>query len=994
MRFRFDGRQYTGLRGDTLASALLANGVRIVGRSFKLHRPRGVFGAGAEEPNAIVEVGAGPRRTPNLKATEVELYDGLVARSVNSWPSARFDLVAATGWFSRFLPAGFYYKTFMWPGWRWFEGAIRGMAGLGKAPLVADPDRYESRHHHCDVLVVGAGPAGLGAALAASASGARVVLAEQGNDLGGSLRWQRSDIEGAPAPAWVEQARAQLTARPEVLVLTRTTAFGAYDHGFVGLVERVIDHLGTAAPTWLPRERLWNVRAASVVLATGAIERPLVFPQNDRPGVMLAGAVREYLNRFAVRPGRRAVVLTNNDSAYQTAFDLFDAEVAIEAIVDVRQRAGGAETHGATRRGIPVLHGHAAIGTRGRGGIRAIQIAELAADGSGLAAKRAYLRCDLVCSSGGWSPAVHLFSQSRGTLRYDAARACFVPDVAGQAVRCVGAANGHFSLGECLEEGYAAGLAAASADAGSGSPPDTNQPANANHAPSTTKLPDAEPITAMWRTPTQGSRGSRAAHRKQWVDLQNDVTDQDIALAYREGMHSIEHVKRYTTSEMAIDQGKTSGINTLGILAELQGRDIASIGTTRFRPPYTPVTFGALAGRDLGEFYRPRLQLPTRRRHREAGADFDDYGGWQRPRAYRRDGETEPQAIAREIRLVRTAVGLFDNSPLGKFDVAGRDAAHFLTRIYANAVARLKPGRCRYGVMLAEDGHLLDDGVVARIAADHFFLTTTSANAAQIWTWLEEWRQCEWPELDVLVTPQTGQWANLTIAGPRARDTLQQLAPNLDCSNEALPFMSFRTTRIVGVEARVFRVGYSGELSYEINIPRTYADALWSSLNAAGSQFGLAPYGLEAGLQMRMEKGYPHVGTDTDATTTPVDLGMAGLFARKQEDFIGRRSLLRPHLAGPDREQLVGLEVADERGIPVGALLIEPGERRPPLRAEGRVTSACRSTTLQRPIALALLRRGRERMGEEVRAWSKGRWFTGRVVAPAFYDPAGERLNG
>ncbi len=967
LSFTFEGAAMSGYAGDTLASALIANGVSTVARSFKYHRRRGVFAAGAEEPNAIVQVGSGAYTVPNLKATQVPLYEGLVARSVNCWPSIDIDLGVAVQAIARFLPAGFYYKTFKWPNWRIFEPIIRRAAGLGTAPRDADPDHYDKAHAHCDVLVVGAGPAGLVAALATGRAGARVILADEQTELGGSLLFEDDAIDGAPAAAWVESIARELTALREVTIFKRTTVFGYYDHNALGAVERLALP-GAPVEDARPAERLWKIRARRVILATGAHERPIVFAGNDLPGVMLAAAVRHYIRRYAVAPGSRAVVFTNNDDGYRTALVLADAGVAVAAIVDPRAAPQGALPRQARSLGITVLDGRVVVRARGRARVEAVEVADLASRSA------QWIDCDLLAVSGGWTPAVHLHCQSGGRPKFDPRLAAFVPGPSVQAERSVGAAAGVFALGEILTQAAEAGTKAqAEIGVAATSPP----------SPHVARVDEA-PIFPLWQV--KSSTGGKA-----WVDLASDVTADDVALAARENYVAIEHLKRYTTTGMAIDQGKTSNVNALALLGQMTGREIPAVGTTRFRPPYDPVTMGALAGRERADLHRARLRLPMHDWHVAAGAAFEDYGGWQRPTAYPTNGETLDAAIQREARQVRRAVGIFDGSPLGKIEIEGPDAATLLDRIYVGTVSTLAVGRTRYGLMLNENGIIIDDGVVTRAAPNRFIVGTTSAGANRIAQVCEEWLQCEWPQLKVFATPVTHQWAVITLTGPRARDVLAAIGTDIDLAPAAFPHMHFRQGRVGGVAARVFRVSYTGELAFEINVPARAAPALWVRLVDVGQRFDLAPFGVESLMVLRIEKGYLHVGSETDGTTVPDDVGMGQAVARKTSDFIGRRSLSRPEATREGRLQLVGLLGADEaRVLPAGAHVVRAGAG----VSDGYVTSSCFSPTLGRGVALAMIRDGRRRTGESVTVFDQGSRARARVVAPCFFDPEGKRLDG
>ena len=944
LRFIFDGRQYEGHPGDTLASALLANGARIVARSWKFHRPRGVFAAGMEEPSALVQVGPREAGEPNRRATDIALHDDLVASSQHASPSLKFDLAAPVGWLAALFPAGFYYKIFfrfpaLWR--RVWEPLLRRKAGLGRVPQTPDPARADKTHVHCDVLVVGGGPAGLAAALAAGRSGARVILAEADCELGGALLRRPSQVDAG----WLPQVAAELEALPEVRVLTDTVVFGRYDGNHLMAAERGA------------RPRLWHIRARRVVLASGAIERPLVFPGNDRPGVMLAGAVETYVNRYAVAPGRRAVLFTNNDDAYHAAAALKAAGVTVAAIVDLRTEPGAPVR--ALVEGVAIHAGHAVVGTRGRRGLRRITIRPLAGGTS------RSLACDLLAVLGGWNPAVHLFAHTGDRLHYDETLAAFVPNTTDAAIEPVGASRGSFDLAACLAEGAAAGMSAAAACGFAASAPALPVVSSAVETP-------LEPI---WLIP--GDDG-----RKSFVDLHNDVTAADIALAAREGMTAIEHTKRWTTLGMGTDQGKTGNIPGLAILSQQLGRAIAETGTTTFRPPYVPVGFGLLAGRARGQFFDPVRRTPMHDWHVAAGAVFEDVGQWKRPRYYPRPGEDMDAAVRRESLAAHDSAALLDASTLGKIEVSGPDTARFLQQMYINRWTNLPVGRCRYGVMCRDDGMVFDDGVGTRLAPDRFFVTTTTGNAGAVLDWFEEWLQTEWPQLEVFCTSLTEEFANLTLVGPSARQVLDALAPRLDLG--AFPFMAMREADVAGIPARIFRVSFSGELSYEINVPATAGMALWEKLIKAGA----VPYGTEAMHVLRAEKGYFVVGQETDGSVTPLDLGLRV----KQEDFLGRRSLLRPDTARADRKQLVGILPDDPNTVLAEGtqLIAEPRS----MAMIGHVTSSYFGARIGRGFALALVKGGRDLHGEPIWAWHAGGVTPAHICPPVFYDPEGRRRDG
>jgi len=977
LRFSFDGRRFAGFAGDTLASALLAHGVQLLGRSFKYHRPRGILAAGAEEPSALVSVRRDQARyTPNLRATEVELYEGLEAHSQNRWPSLAFDVGAISDLLAPLLPAGFYYKTFMWPRRAWkalYEPYIRAAAGLGRAPSEADPDRYANRYAHCDVLIAGAGPSGIAAALAAGANGARVILCDQQAQFGGSLL----DDADPSAGSWLAHSLESLRSHPRVTLLARTTAFGYFPHNLIALNQRLTDHLQNPA-AGQPRERCWQVRAREVVLATGAIERPLVFPGNDRPGIMLAGTARSLLTRYAVIPGTRAVLITACDEAYRAALELQQAGITIAMIGDVRARADGAWAQAARDAGLPVQTQTTVLGTRGRLRVKAIQLARLDAQRRLIGAVHSY-DCDLVLMSGGFTPSVHLHSQSRGKLAWDDTVQSFVPTQSAERTRSAGACRGVFSLSGARDDGTAAGAAAARAAGFAGGP--------------TAPVPERDGAMAGFAGALplpQGALGSKA-----FVDWQNDVTTRDLALATREGFVSIEHIKRYTTTGMATDQGKTSNLNALGFVAQQLDKPIAEVGLTTFRMPYTPVSFGSFAGFTRGELFDPVRTTPTHEWAVRHGAVFEDVGLWKRARHFPQRGEDMDAAVARECRAVRSACGLFDASTLGKIEVVGPDAVSFMNRMYANAWDSLAVGRCRYGVLLGEDGFVLDDGVVARTAEDRFHVTTTTGGAARVLALMEDYLQTEWTQLRVWLTSTSEQWAVIALQGPLSRRVLQELVEGVDLSAAAMPHMSVARCRIRGVPALLFRVSFTGELGFEVNVPSDFALAVWQAIHQAGAAHGLTPYGTEAMHVLRAEKGYIIVGQETDGTVTADDVGLGWALGKNKPDFVGKRSLARPALCASDRKQLVGLFTTDPQLVlEEGTQVMQSPGQRPPLRAIGHVTSSYHSATLDRSIALALIAGGRARLGQALSVWTAGGEVAVEVTSPVFYDPQGARLNG
>ena len=965
LAFHYDGKRYEGYAGDTLASALLANGIHLVARSFKYHRPRGIYSAGAEEPNALVQLGSGAKSEPNTRATTLELYEGLVARSQNCWPSVGFDVGATASLFSAFLPAGFYYKTFMWPPsprwWLKYEHLIRGAGGMGRAATQSDPDRYEHQYAHCDVLVIGGGPAGLAAAHAAAMTGARVIVCQQSHRF-------------VDAKTTLDALRRL----PDVTLLSRTTAFGYYDDTLVGAVERVTDHMSDPPPH-LPRHRMWMIRAKAVVLASGAIERGIAYAGNDRPGTMVAGATLRYVKRYGVRLGTRAVIFANNDAAYATALGLHEAGVSVAAIVDPRSKSkiDAALLENVSAAGLTLHAESIVVRARGRLRVSGIDVMPLAGGAS------TSIACDLVAISGGYSPTVHLFSQARGSLEYEPTIASFLPKASSLPIAAVGAANGRFSLAGAVADGTAGGLAAANR-AGFA----------AERSASATVVRDEPPPSTgpLWASPWPNPRG------KAFVDLQNDVTIADIALAAREGYESVEHLKRYTTLGMGTDQGKTSNVMGLALMAQQLGVSIPEVGTTTFRPPYTPVTLGAFPGHAHGVHVEPTRYSAMHAWHEQRGARFVNAGLWKRPHSYPREDESEDDAANREARNVRENVGIVDVSTLGKIELQGRDVVELLNRIYTNRFDTLPVGRCRYGVMLRDDGIVRDDGTTSRLDETHFLMTTTTANAAAIMQHIERLLQVDWPDLEVYATSVTENWAAAALAGPKSRDVLARLV-DIDVSNDALPFLGVARARLKSasgpIPVRVFRISYSGELAYELHVPAHRGRALWEAVIETGQPLGIMPYGTEAMNTLRVEKGHVVVGSEIDGRTTAADLGMEKL-VNPNKWCIGKALLARSALNAPDRWQLVGLIAQDDARIPRGAKLVADTNRPPPNPMVGHVTSWCFSPNLNAWIALALVAGGRSRHGEILWAVSPlaGAKVRVKVGPPCFIDPDGGRLRG
>ncbi|MFJ4256375.1 sarcosine oxidase subunit alpha family protein [Pseudomonas monteilii] len=977
VRFRFDGKEYVGKEGDTLASALLANGVGIVGRSFKLHRPRGLMGSGLEEPNGLVRLETGRFAEPNVRATLVPLYEGLQAFSQNAWPSVQFDCLGALDYAHKLFPASFYYKSMMWPNWGFYEKFVRPIAGLGKAPEGNDAQRYQKRNIHCDILICGGGPAGLSAALEAGRSGAKVVLVDDQESFGGALKSETYLIDGESANAWATRAVNHLSLLPNVTLLPRTTVSGYYENNFVSAVERVTQHLGPKAPLNQPRERLWRIRAEQVILATGSIERPLVFPNNDRPGIMLASAVRSYANRFGIVPGQQVVVATNNDNAYRTVFDLHDLGIKGITVVDARLKISGSISSALSNRNIKLYQGYAVSDATGSKKLSSIQIARHAGEGL-LDNEQLTVACDLLAISSGWTPTIHLFSQAGGKLRYDQPSAALVPESCSQNLAVVGSANGTWALADCIAEGQKTALATLKQL--------KIEPASTNAVGVVSGEDMGFSIEPYWYTKNRRTD-------KQWLDFQYDVKVADIELAVRENFVSVEHVKRYTTGGMSVDQGKTSNFNILAILAELCGKPLPNVGTTRFRPPYQPVTMGTFAGPTLGKAYSAWQELPAHAWHVKRGAHFADYG-WKRPEYYPRGSENKLEATLREVNTVRKSVGVFDGSPLGKIEVFGPDAGVFLNRMYVNNIESLKVGFARYALMTNENGILIDDGVIVRLEQDRFLVHATSGAAPRVFLAMEECLQNHWPDLQVFVNNVTTQWGNVTVSGPQARAVVQQLESDIDFGAEAFPHMHFRAGTIQGIPVRVLRASFTGEATYEISIPVRYVESLFEAVFEAGQPFGITPYGIEALEMMRTEKGYLHIGGDTDGSTNPIDVGFAKIIEKKQGDFIGRRSLQREADNESSRFQFVGLEAVDpSQLLPVGGHVVDSLTPSIPAKSRGYVTAACLSPTLGRSVGLGIVTNGASRIGEEIYVFARGKTHAARIVSPSHYDPKGEKLN-
>ena len=967
LTFSFDGKDYRGHPGDTLASALIGSGVRLMGRSFKYHRPRGPLSAGSEEPNAIVELRTGARREPNTRATTAELYEGLTASSQNRWPSLAFDAMGINDSLSPFFAAGFYYKTFMWPKAFWeklYEPAIRRAAGLGSLSMEVDPDVYDKGFLHCDLLVIGGGPAGLSAALTAGRAGARVILAEEDFVFGGRLNAETQSLDDAPARDWVDATVAELASMKNVRLMRRTNVFGAFDHGIYGALEKVSDHL-SVPPQGAPRQMTWRIYAGRALLCAGAIERPIAFEKNDRPGIMLAGAMRAYANRWAVCPAPRVAIFTNNDDGHRTATDLRAKGIDVAAVIDVRSDAPDAGD-------VEVLRGAHVVDTSGRLGLKSISVRTAAGD-------LRQIECGALGVSGGWNPNLGLTCHQRGRPAYDEAIAAFVPRDCPPGMRVAGAVTGGFSTAAALSQGANEAVAAL---------------ADLGYAAAPAESPRAEDapvrISAFWHVEEGKGRA--------WVDQQNDVTVKDIRLAHQENFRSVEHLKRYTTLGMATDQGKTSNVLGLAVMAQISGQTIAQTGTTIYRPPTLPIAIGALAGRSREENFRPVRLTPSHRWASEQGASFVEAGQWLRPQMFPKGGETDwRQTVAREVTGTRESVGICDVTSLGKIDVQGADAADFLNRVYCNAFAKLPVGKVRYGLMLREDGIAMDDGTTARLSETHFVMTTTTANAAPVFRHLEFCRQCLWPDLDVQLISTTEAWAQFSVAGPNARKLLQKVVdPDFDISNAAFPFMACGAVAVCGgLRARLFRISFSGELAFEIAVPTRYGDALIRALMAAGEEFDAVPYGTEALGTMRIEKGHA-AGSELNGTTTAQNLGMGRMVSEKK-DSIGAVHSRREALIADDVVMLVGLRPTDRsQRLVAGAHLIAGGRTASAENDEGYLTSVTHSPSLGHAIGLGFLKAGAMRTGEVLRAVNPlgQSEVEVEVVSPHFIDPEGERLRG
>jgi len=981
--FYFDGKKYFGYKGDTLASALLANNVHLIGRSFKYHRPRGFLSAGVEEPNGIFQLENDNLTEPNRRATEVLLYEGLTATSQNRWPSIKFDFGAINDFLSPFFPAGFYYKTFMWPPtfWRKYEFLIRHAAGLGKSPQTDDPHQYEHFHYHCEVLIVGSGVSGLYAAEMAADQGLKILLVEQEDELGGSLLSDQDSekkINNLTLSEWKKKILNNLKIKTNIKIIKSTTLFAYMHYNYLLAIQDMHPLDGLKKKNNI-RQIIWKIRAKKVILATGSIERPLTFDNNDRPGIMLANSASKFLNYYGVRLANEMILFTNNDAAYQTAIDFHQKGIKVKAIIDVRNYNESCIIKKAESLGIKIYYNYAVTNTSGRLKIKSVTINKIDDSVKKIVGPTSIIKCDFLCVSGGWTPTVHLFTQSRGKLIYRDHDGAFIPHQPFQDTISIGACNGTFHLKEILDETFTKIKEILISY-------NNSSKINQKYKSKTVKNNQHK---HAWLIPSSKHLGKT----KMFIDLQNDVTTKDIKIALREGYQSIEHVKRYTTTGMATDQGKTSNINALGIISDTTNKKINDLGTTTFRLPYTPVTFGALAGRHIKEFFDVERKTPIHSWHVDNKALFEDVGQWKRAWYYPKYNENMHVAVNREVKATRDSLGILDASTLGKIDIKGRDVREFLNLIYTNAWSKLEIGKCRYGIMLGDDGMIIDDGVTTRINENHYIMTTTTGNAANVLNKLEDWLQTEWPKLQVYLTSVTEQFGTISLNGPKARNVMQKISPSHDFSKEKFPHMSFQNVNIDNVSCRVMRISFTGELCYEINVPSSYANSAWEKCIKEGKEFNITPYGTEAMHVLRAEKGYMIVGQETDGSVTPVDLGMNWILNKEKYDFIGKRALSRSNTIRKDRKQLVGLLTKDPKEILEEGVQLVEKETSTPMTMVGHVTSSYYSPNLGRSFALALVKGGLNKRGFKLLAPMPNKTIEVKITNPVFIDPHNERLS-
>ena len=980
--FRFNGKTYFGYKGDTLASALLANDIHLVGRSFKYHRPRGIMTAGSEEPNAIVQLHNNTSRTePNVRATEIEIYDGLEASSQNCWPSVNFDMGGINNFLSPILPAGFYYKTFMWPAsfWEKYEYFIRKSAGLGKSPMEPDPDIYEHRYVHCDLLIIGAGISGIIAAKTAAKNGYKTLLVEEKSYLGGSTIYQNSEhfkINNQISSSWLEKEINEIKKIKNLEIKTRTSIAAFHGYNFLLARENLTDHLPLEQRNKRTRQRLLKIRAKKVITATGSLERPLIFDNNDRPGILLSSAIHKYANLFGVACGEKNILFTNNDSAYETAISLYQKGINIEAIIDNREEIDSKLIKEIEKNNTKIFKGYTIVDTSGYKRINKVSIMQLSKDGQKVVGSKTTLNCDCLGISGGWTPAVHLFTQSGGKLKFRDEDQVFIPNIYPSDQISIGSCNGDFTLDEIL----------------------STVPKTLKEFLNLKKI-DYEDLEIkssfnkskrnIWLLPSDKIIGKT----KPFVDYQNDATAKDIKLALREGFRSIEHVKRYTTTGMGTDQGKLGNMHALGIISETAGSKMGELGTTTFRPPYTPLTFGTIVGRNVGEYFDIFRKTPIHDWHVQNKAEFENVGQWKRPWYYPQNGESMHDAVQRESKAARDSAGILDASTLGKIDIQGTDASEFLNRVYTNAWSKLAIGKCRYGLMLNEDGMVYDDGVTTRLSENHYIMTTTTGGAATVLGKLEDYLQTEWPELDVYLTSVTDHYATVSVCGPNSKKIVSQIIPDLDFSDESFPHMSFKNSKIGNIKCRVMRISFTGEHSYEINVQANYGKSVWERCMEIGKEFNITPYGTETMHLLRAEKGFIIVGQDTDATMTPIDLQMDWIVSKKKYDFIGKRSLYRSDTIREDRKQLVGLITENPNEVLEEGAQIVADINKSPIEMLGHVTSSYYSPNLKKSIALGVVRGGKNMMGQKLIIPMKDKQINVTVADPVFLDKENKRLN-
>ena len=980
--FKFDGKTYFGFKGDTLASALLANNVHLVGRSFKYHRPRGIMTSGSEEPNAIVQINKNSSVTePNVRATEVEIYDGLEASSQNCWPSVNFDIGGINNFLSPLLPAGFYYKTFMWPAsfWEKYEYFIRKSAGLGQSPTEPDPDIYDHNYVHCDVLVIGGGISGIMAAKISAENNFKTLLLEERPNLGGTTIYQKNDyfkINDQYSSDWLEKEIEQIKNLKNLEIKTRTSVAAYHGYNYLLARENLTDHLPLEKKQNLIRQRLLKIRAKKVITATGSIERPLIFDNNDRPGIMLSSAIKKYADFYGVACGKENVLFTNNDTAYETAISLNNKGIKINAIIDIREQNKSDLTNEINKAGIKIYNSYTVINTKGYKKINKITIMKLSKDGKTVTDSKIDINCDCLGVSGGWTPAVHLFTQSGGKLKFDDNDNIFIPNKYPSDQLSIGSCNGNLELEDIISNINVSLKNFLKIDK-------TNfENLKINSSKSISKR-------NIWLLPSNKT----VSKTKAFVDFQNDATAKDIKLALREGFRSIEHVKRYTTTGMGTDQGKLGNMNALGIISDTSNVKMSDLGTTTFRPPYTPLTFGTIVGRNVGEFFDAFRKTPMHDWHVQHKAKFENVGQWKRAWYYPKGNENMHDAVQRESKAAREGAGILDASTLGKIDIQGSDASEFLNRVYTNAWSKLAVGKCRYGLMLNEDGMVYDDGVTTRLSENHYIMTTTTGGAANVLGKLEDYLQTEWPELDVYLTSVTDHYATASVCGPNSKKIISKIIPNLDLSDENFPHMSFKNAKIGNIKCRVMRISFTGEQSYEINIQANYGKSLWEKCMDAGNEFNITPYGTETMHLLRAEKGFIIVGQDTDATLTPIDLQMDWIVSKKKYDFIGKRSLYRSDTIRDDRKQLVGILTDDPNEVLEEGAQIVADTSKKPVEMLGHITSSYFSPNLNKSIALGVVKGGKNMMGQKLFIPMKDKIINVKIADPVFLDKENKRLN-